>query len=106
LAKIIVAGLSRIQTEDERRAGGNMGQPSGVGYDGIDKGKVPLPNVKSIHGGRGGDIRRVGDTKSVKVRLVWESAMPVRAAELKALKREGEKDVKPSRVEVFQRENE
>jgi hypothetical protein len=145
-AKITIAGLSRIQTEDERRAGGNMGQPHGVGYDGINNGKRPVPNLQSIYGGRGGDVHRTGDTKFVKVKLVWESAMPVRAAELKAqdvepptlsgegysiavygvpfaevkgdpksagdplkqaalLKRAGKPDVKPVRVEVFQREN-
>ncbi len=145
-AKITIAGLSRIQTEDERRAGGNMGQPHGVGYDGINNGKVSLPNLKGLYGGTGGDVRRSGNAKFVTVQLVWESAMPVRAAELKAhniepptlsedgysiavygvplaevkgdpkkagdpmknlamLKREGKKDVKPSSVEVFQREN-
>ena len=145
-AKVTVAGLSRIETEDERRAGGNMGQPTGVGYDGINNGKVPLPNVQSVFGGRGGNLHRTGNTTFVTVKLVWESAMPVRAAELKAhdiepptlaeegysiavygvpfaevkgdpqkagepmkalavLKREGKKDVKPSSVEVFQREN-
>jgi hypothetical protein len=145
-AKVTVAGLSRIETEDERRAGGNMGQPHGVGYDGINNGKVPLPNLQSIYGGRGGNVHRTGNATFVKVTLVWESAMPVRAAELKAhdiepptlaeegysiavygvpfaevkgdpkkagepmkglatLKREGKKDVKPSSVEVFQREN-
>jgi hypothetical protein len=145
-AKTTIAGLSRIQTEDERRAGGNMGQPHGVGYDGINNGKVPLPNLKSIYGGAGGDVHRTGNAKFVTVKLVWESAMPVRAAELKThdiepptlsedgysiavygvpfaevkgdpkkagepmknlamLKREGKKDVKPSSVEVFQREN-
>jgi len=144
-AKSTIAGLSRIQSEDQRREGGNMGQPHGPGYDGINNGKVPLPNLKSIYGGSGGNVRRTGDTKSVTVRVVWESAMPVRAAELKShdieqptlsedgyhiavygvpfaevkdpkkagdpmkdlamLRREGKKDVKPSSVEVFQRDN-
>jgi len=144
-AKSTIAGLSRLQSEDQRREGGNMGQPHGVGYDGINNGKVPLPNLQSIYGGAGGNVHRTGDTKSVTVRVVWESAMPVRAAQLKAhdiepptlsdegysvavygvpfadvkdpkkageplkglamLRREGKKDVKPTSVEVFEREN-
>jgi hypothetical protein len=145
-AKSSIAGLSRLQSEDERREGGNMGQPHGVGYDGINNGKRPMPNLQSIYGGPGGNVRRTGDTKSLPVKLVWESAMPVHAAELKShdiepptlseegysiavygipfaevkgdpkkagepmknlamLRREGKKDVRPSSVEVFQRDN-
>src|SRR5579862_1512924 len=39
-AKPTVAGIARRQSEDERRAGGNMGQPTGVGFDGIDDKRV------------------------------------------------------------------
>ena len=39
-AKMTVAGIARRQSEDERRAGGNMGQPTGVGFDGIDDRRV------------------------------------------------------------------
>jgi hypothetical protein len=79
-AKLTVAGIARRQTEDERRAGGNMGQPTGVGYDGIDDKRVrpilpqnvfmPAPTAPS---------------KAQVIRLLvrWESALPVRAAELK-----------------------
>ena len=41
-AKLVVAGIARRQTEDERRAGGNMGQPTGVGYDGVQDKKIPI----------------------------------------------------------------
>jgi hypothetical protein len=35
--KTTVGNISRMQTEFERREGGNMGQETGVGYDGIDQ---------------------------------------------------------------------
>jgi hypothetical protein len=121
-AKPVTAGLMRIQTEDERREGGDMGQPHGVGVDGVKR--APF----------------------VRLTVRWETALPVRIAGLKAreiepptvegdgykiavygipsaflkgdplalgnplkklasLKREGKKDVKPSSVEVFQRQD-
>jgi hypothetical protein len=80
-AKAVVAGVIRRQTEDERREGGNMGQPTGVGYDGVDQRRaqpvargnlLPAPYAVSAVKNRG-------------IRLVrWESALPIRAAELKA----------------------
>jgi hypothetical protein len=142
--RVISANLTRLQTEDQRREGGNMGQPHGVGFDGVDpdkpKVKIP-PTVLSVTP----DGPRY-EARPVKLLLRWESALPVRAAELKArvvppptiavegymlavygipggyfkddpvklgaplqktafLKREGKKDVKPSSVEVFQRQD-
>lgn len=120
-AKSVTAGLTRIQTEDERREGGDMGQPHGVGVDGMKR----APGF-------------------VRLAVRWETALPIRIAELKAreiepptvegdgykiavygipsaflngdplalgnplkklaaIKREGKKDVRPSSVEVFQR---
>jgi hypothetical protein len=124
-----------------------MGQPRGIGNEGVDpKGSGPKvsPNVFS---GPGGDDRSSRSfSQSITLKLRWESALPVRLAELKshevepptlegdgysiavygipggdfkgdpkqlgdplknlaALKREGKKDVRPLRVEVFQREN-
>ena len=38
-AKTTVAIISRLQTEDERREGGNMGQDHGVGFDGVGRKK-------------------------------------------------------------------
>ena len=144
-AKSALAGITRPQTEAQRREGGNMGQPKGVGFDGIDNGKrIAMP--ASVFATGEGPNRARGGTQFVKLRLVWESAMPVRAAQLKAqdvepptlegdgysiavygvpfadvkgdpkilgdplkqaamLKREGKPDVKPVRVEVFQRES-
>lgn len=136
----VIAGLSHVQTEDERREGGNMGQPHGIGIDGVD-GKESKPRLPAI---LGGNSRPASET--VKLRIRWETALPVRVAELKAreidpptlqdegyqiavydvpgtyfkgdprtlgnplkktawLKRDGKKDVTPSNVEVFERQD-
>jgi hypothetical protein len=145
-AKDIAATVTRRLTEDQLREGGQMGQPRGVGNENVDpKGSGPKvsPNILS---GRGGDDRSPRSLpQPIKLKIRWESALPVRLAELKsheiepptlggdgyyiavygvpggdfkgdpkqlgdplknlaALKREGKKDVRPSRVEVFQRE--
>ena len=145
-AKEIRAVITRRLTEDQLREGGQMGQPRGIGNEGVDpKGSGPKvsPNVFT---GAGGDDRSVRSLpQSITLQLRWESALPVRLAELKAhelepptlegdgyrvavygvpggdfkgdpkqlgeplknlaaLKREGKKDVRPVRVEVFQRE--
>lgn len=142
-AKIVTAGIAPLQNEDQRREGGNMGQSHGVGFDGVDRGlvkpKLDLPTILS-------KTYTPPPAESVKLQLRWETALPIRAAELKAgeldppslegegyklavygipgkyfkgdpeklgeplrkvatLRREGKKDVMPSRVEVFQRED-
>jgi hypothetical protein len=139
--------ITRRLTEDQLREGGEMGQPLGVGNEGIDpKGSGPKvsPNIFS---GRGGDDRSERSfARPITLKICWQSAMPVRLAELKAhivepptldsdgyeiavygipgasfkgdpkqlgdplmktaaLKREGKKDAKPVRVEVFQRQD-
>jgi hypothetical protein len=145
--KQIIAGIARPLTEDELRAGGEMGEHHGVGYDGVENNKPhssPLPkSVPDLLFGKGPvNTRLRPGTTPVTVR--WESALPVRIAELKSheiapptlegesyqiavydvpgayfkddpvklgnplkeeafLRREGKKDVKPRRVEVFQR---
>ncbi len=81
-AKTLVAGVARQQTEDERREGGNMGQPKGVGYDGVQDRKRSLQEAI-------GNPLVVGKTappRSPVIQLLvrWETALPVRAAELKA----------------------
>jgi len=145
-AKEIRAVITRRLTEDQLREAGQMGQPRGIGNEGVDpKGSGPKvsPNVFT---GLGGDDRSLRSlSQFITVQLRWESALPVRLAELKshelepptlegdgyriavygipggnfkgdpkqlgeplknlaALKREGKKDVRPVRVEVFQRE--
>ncbi len=87
-ARTITAGLAGRQSEDELRDGGRMGQPTGIGYDGVDpKGSGPkLPTslkdvvVPAPDGGR--SVR--SQVQGLPVRLRWESALPVQLAELKA----------------------
>jgi len=143
-SKTIVAGIARRRSEDELREGGQMGQPTGVGYDGVEDRKRPLKEEIGNPFVSGKPLPSTAPTIRLLVR--WESALPVRAAEFKvhedppptlsddgysiavygvpasfakgdptslgrplkesaALKREGKKDVLPSRVEVFQLEN-
>jgi hypothetical protein len=146
-AKPTTAVITRRLTEEQLREAGQMGQPHGIGYDGVDpKGSGPKvsPNIFT---GRGGEDRSPRSLpQSITLQLRWENALPVQLAELKlheiepptlpgdgyrvavyglpgsgfkgapeqlgqplkslaALKRDGKKDVRPVRVEVFQREN-
>jgi hypothetical protein len=84
-SKTVVAGITRRQSEDERRAGGQMGEAHGVGYDGVGTPR-PKPQfpIKSA-----GDLVKPSPyvpppAEHLKLRLCWESALPIRAAELKA----------------------
>ena len=83
-AKSVTAGIARRQSEDERRESGDMGQPHGVGYDGVDpKGSGPklptsIPNILTAER----SARSLARATSVTLR--WESALPVRLAELKS----------------------
>jgi hypothetical protein len=79
-AKSVVAGIMRRQTEDERREGGNMGQPTGVGYDGVDQ-RHPQPvSPGSLFAAPAAVVKSQG----IRLLVRWESAFPIRAAELKA----------------------
>ena len=84
-AKEIRAVITRRLTEDQLREGGQMGQPRGVGHEGVDpKGSGPKvsPNVFS---GPGGDDRSPRSlSQFITLQLRWESALPVRLAELKS----------------------
>src|ERR1035437_2712825 len=77
--------ITRRLTEDQLREGGQMGQPTGIGHDGVDpKGSGPKvsPNVFT---GAGGDDRSLRSmNRPLTLRLRWESALPVRLAELKS----------------------
>lgn len=143
--KTVKVEIARRETEDELRSGGKMGQPTGPGYDGVDQktsgARLPTNIFTPSSGAIAHYVR-----KPLSVTLRWESALPVRLAELKSrevepptsdsdgyciavygvpgdyykdgpkklgdplkdyafLKREGKKDVKPTSVEVFQRED-
>jgi len=144
-AKTVTAGIARRQTEDERREGGNMGQATGVGYDGVDPIDRKKQLAKVLQNPLTIDRTPPHQAPNIPLLVRWESALPVRAAEVKvhepgpptlsddgysiavygvppsyvkgdpaslgkplkglaALKREGQKDVLPSSVEVFQLE--
>ena len=79
------AVVTRRLTEDQLREGGQMGQPRGVGNEGVDpKGSGPKvsPNVFS---GPGGDDRSARSLpQPITLKLRWESALPVQLAELKS----------------------
>ena len=79
-AKIVVAGIARRETEAERREGGNMGQPHGVGYDGIDDRKF---HPEALGNPFGGVPLPTTPTPVIRLLVRWESALPVRAAEFK-----------------------
>jgi hypothetical protein len=82
-AKSTKVTLIRPQTEDQRREGGNMGQPHGVGYDGLEQQKNTIKAPTSVL-----DLFKVDNTvrqePTVSLLLRWESALPVRVAELKS----------------------
>jgi hypothetical protein len=62
-----------------------MGQPRGIGYDGVDpKSSGPNGSPNSFSGpGSGGRSPR-SLPESITLKLRWESALPVRLAELKS----------------------
>src|ERR1700676_2203586 len=84
-AREIRAVVTRRLTEDQLREGGQMGQPLGVGNEGVDpKGSGPKvsPNIFT---GPGGDDRSLRSLpQGITLKLRWESALPVRLAELKS----------------------
>src|SRR5580693_7391793 len=74
------AAVMPLESESARREGGNMGQPQGVGYAGVDN-TTDRQRVAKVLGGNFSAAPPIGP---IPVRVRWESAMPVRAAELKA----------------------
>ena len=85
-AKVVTAGVARPLSEDELRAGGEMGEHHGVGYDGVEGNKptnAKLPSATDmLFTGKNMPASRFhASTTTVRVR--WESALPIRIAELK-----------------------
>jgi hypothetical protein len=83
-AKAVKARIIPLQTEDARREGGNMGLPHGIGFDGFtdDRPREQLPTGLR-------DLVTVEKPPTPRaqfltVRLRWESALPIRVAELKS----------------------
>jgi hypothetical protein len=83
--KEVRATVTRRLTEDQLREGGQMGQPLGVGNEGVDpKGSGPKVSA-NIFTGAGGDDRSARSLpRPITLKLRWESALPVRLAELKS----------------------
>ena len=83
-AKVNTATVTRRLTEDQLRDGGQMGQPHGIGYDGVDpmgSGPKVSPNIFT---GPGGDDRSPRSlARPIALTVVWESALPVRLARMK-----------------------
>ena len=79
------AVVTRRLTEDQLREGGQMGQPRGVGNQGVDpKGSGPKVSP-SVFSGPGGDDRSPRSLpQPITLELRWESALPVQLAELKS----------------------
>jgi len=83
-ARANTATVTRRLTEDQLRDGGQLGQPRGVGYDGVDpKGSGPKvsPNIFT---GPGGDDRSARSLpRPIQLTVIWESALPIRLAKAK-----------------------
>jgi len=84
-AKEVRAVVTRRLTEEQLREGGQMGQPTGVGNEGVDpKGSGPKVSL-NVFSGPGGDDRSLRSLpRPIVLKVRWESALPVRIAELKA----------------------
>jgi len=81
-SKTIKAGITRLQTEEQRRESGFMGQGHGVGYDGLETPRPKFPSLPSLFGIGKVETRPAPQTLTLLLR--WESALPVRVAGLKA----------------------
>jgi hypothetical protein len=82
-AGTVMAIISPLPTEDQRREGGNMGLPHGIGYDGFPDDR-PGPHFSRNPLDIFKPDSNVRQTQYYALRLRWESARPVRAAELKS----------------------
>jgi hypothetical protein len=84
-ARQIGATVTRRLTEDQLREGGQMGQPRGIGNENVDpKGSGPTVSPNVFSGPGGGDRSARSLPQPIKLKLRWESALPVRIAELKS----------------------
>jgi len=79
------AVITRRLTEDQLREGGQLGQPLGVGNEGVDpKGSGPTVSPNPFTGPGGNDRSARSLPQGITLKLRWETALPVRLAELKA----------------------
>jgi hypothetical protein len=82
-SKPVWARVAPLQTEDERREGGNMGQPHGIGYDGLADGRPRVHLPTSLLDLVRPEKQTLTAGQYIPVQLRWESALPIRLAELK-----------------------
>jgi len=83
-AKTVRAAIGVPQTEDERREGGNMGQERGVGFDGIDDNRPRTQFPSSVIDIVKPESGVPPPSRFLTLQLRWESALPIRVAELKS----------------------
>lgn len=82
-SKVVYGDINRPPSEDQRREGGNMGDAKGIGYDGIEKiNRAHLP--KSIADIFKPTPNAAAPKPQITLLVRWESALPLRMAELKA----------------------
>jgi hypothetical protein len=83
--KDVRAVVTRRLTEEQLREGGQMGQPTGVGNEGVDpKGSGPSVSLNVFTGKGGNDRSPRSLPRPITLRLRWESALPIRIAEFKS----------------------
>src|SRR5260370_38588090 len=84
-AKETRAVITRRLTEEQPMEGGQMGQPRGIGNEGVDpKGSGPKVSPNILTGPGGADRSPRSLPQSITLQLRWESALPVRLTELKS----------------------
>jgi hypothetical protein len=80
--KEVKAVVTRRLTEEELREGGQMGQPTGVGNEGVDpKGSGPKVSANVFTGAGGDDRSPRSLPRPIVLKLRWESALPIQIAE-------------------------
>jgi hypothetical protein len=83
--KEVKAVVTRRLTEDQLREAGQMGQPTGVGNEGVDpQGSGPKVSANIFTGA--GDAERSARSlpRPITLKLRWESALPIRIAEFRS----------------------
>jgi hypothetical protein len=82
-AKEVKAVVTRRLTEEQLREGGQMGQPTGVGNEGVDKaGSGPKVSLNVLTGAGGEDRSLRSLPQPIALKLRWASALPIQIAEM------------------------
>jgi hypothetical protein len=83
--KQVTAVVTRRLTEEQLREAGRMGQPSGIGNEGVDpNGSGPTVSANIFTGLGDNDRSPRSRPQPLALKLRWESALPVRIAEFKS----------------------